>query len=144
MFFNRKALADTFALITFGLVMGGSIELLIAGLTFDQMVQSRLVSIPINSLIARPYGIYRDWVMGWNVRGKKSASWAALLDVVAYLSFQIPVYAALLATTGAGVEQVLAACIGQMGVMVVMGRPFGLWMQVCRHWFGRTTSLEMV
>ena len=137
MFFKREALADIFALITFGLVVGMFVEVFIAGLTLDQSVQSRLMSIPVNLLIARPYGIYRDWIMNWNIPGRQGFVGSTFLDILAYISFQIPVYAVLVFVTGAGIEQVITACVGQIGAMVVMGRPFGLWMQVCRHWFGR-------
>lgn len=144
MFFKREAVADTFALITFGLVVGMFVELFVAGLTLDQSLQSRLMSIPVNLLIARPYGIYRDWVIDWNMPGKNNLLGSALLDVVAFVSFQIPVYAVLVGTTGAGIDQVITACVGQVGAMVVMGRPFGLWMQICRQWFGKpAASMEM-
>ena len=56
---KRETLADTFALISFGLVIGMLVEILVAGLTIEQSLQSRLMSIPVNMLIARPYGIYR-------------------------------------------------------------------------------------
>ncbi|OED42918.1 hypothetical protein ACH42_11350 [Endozoicomonas sp. (ex Bugula neritina AB1)] len=145
MFFKREAIADTFALITFGLVVGMFVELFVAGLTLEQSIQSRLMSIPVNLLIARPYGIYRDWVIDWNVPGKKNFLGSTLLDIIAFISFQIPVYAVLVGTTGAGIDQVMTACIGQIGAMVVMGRPFGLWMQMCRHWFnGSERAVEIV
>ncbi len=62
MVFNRDMLADTFAMITFGIVVGMSVELL-AGLSFEQSLQSRLLSIPVNLLTARAYGLYRDWLI---------------------------------------------------------------------------------
>ena len=63
---KRETLADTFALITFGLVVGMAVEILVAGLTIDQSLQSRLLSVPVNMIIARPYGVYRDWMMGYS------------------------------------------------------------------------------
>ena len=60
---KRETIADTFALISFGLVVGMSVELFVAGLSIEQSLHSRLLSIPVNLLIARPYGIYRDWIM---------------------------------------------------------------------------------
>ncbi|MFK0571652.1 L-alanine exporter AlaE [Endozoicomonas sp.] len=138
MFFNRDMLADTFAMITFGIVVGMSVELM-AGLSFDQSLQSRLLSIPVNLLTARAYGLYRDWVVG---RGSSVGGFIksrfiqmTMLDALAFLSFQIPLYAALVYSTGASVEQVLMACAGQMGAMLIMGRPFGMYMQFCRNCF---------
>ena len=94
----------------------------------------------MNLLIARPYGIYRDWVVDWNVPGKNNFLGSTVLDIIAFISFQIPVYAVLVGTTGAGIDQVMTACVGQIGAMVVMGRPFGLWMQVCRNWFSKPAA----
>ncbi len=100
---RRETLADIFALITFGLVVGMAVELLIAGLSVEQSIQSRLMSIPMNMLIARPYGIYRDWIMGLgNAVNSKLGEF--VMDILAFLSFQMPVYLILLATTGASLE----------------------------------------
>ncbi|QLJ33917.1 L-alanine exporter AlaE, partial [Serratia marcescens] len=37
-----------------------AIEVLISGMSFQQSLSSRLLSIPVNILIAWPYGRYRD------------------------------------------------------------------------------------
>ena len=140
---KRETLADTFALITFGLVVGMSVELFIAGLSFEQSLHSRLLSIPANLLIARPYGLFRDWIMtvGGSERGGPVRS--AILDIIAFLSFQMPVYALLVGTSGASLEQVITACAGQLGALVLMGRPYGIYMQLCRNWFaGRNQTLQ--
>ena len=54
MFFKREAIADTFALITFGLVVGMFVELFIAGLTLDQSLQSRLMEYSSESADCSP------------------------------------------------------------------------------------------
>ena len=132
---KRETIADTFALITFGLVVGMAVEIFIAGLSIDQSIQSRLLSIPTNILIARPYGLFRDWVMKFGGARKGSQLRHAVLDIIAFLGFQMPVYALLVASTGASVDQVITACIGQTGALIVMGRPYGIYMQMCRNWF---------
>lgn len=133
--FKREAFADTFALITFGIIVGMSVELFIAGLTLEQSMHSRLLSIPVNMIIARPYGIYRDWILAHNIPALDSFLGSTLLDVLAFMTFQMPVYAFLVGTSGASLESVVAACMGQLGAMLVMGRPYGLWMQLCRQRF---------
>ncbi len=139
--FKREAFADTFALISFGIVVGMSVELFIAGLTLEQSMHSRLLSIPVNMVIARPYGIYRDWIMAFKIPGRDNFLGSSLLDALAFITFQMPVYALLVASSGAGFDSVLAACVGQLGAMLVMGRPFGLWMQLCRQWFSPTPAV---
>ncbi|WP_062260413.1 L-alanine exporter AlaE [Endozoicomonas arenosclerae] len=132
---KRETLADTFALISFGLVVGMLVEILVAGLSVEQSLQSRLMSIPVNMLIARPYGMYRDWVLGYSRLFGSRALGNTVLDTVAFVSFQIPVYAALVATTGATLEQVITAALGQIGALMFMARPYGMYMQLCRNWF---------
>ncbi|MGI2025903.1 L-alanine exporter AlaE [Endozoicomonas acroporae] len=138
MVFNRDMLADTFAMITFGIVVGMSVELL-AGLSFEQSLQSRLMSVPVNLLTARAYGLYRDWLIR---RGRfigNGFMQMTLLDALAFLSFQIPLYALLLLSTGVNLEQLLVACAGQIGAMLIMGRPYGIYLQLCRNWFKPVT-----
>ena len=55
----RSAAADTFALVVYCFIVGMAIEILISGMSFSQSLSSRLVSIPVNILIAWPYGRYR-------------------------------------------------------------------------------------
>lgn len=141
---KRETFADIFALITFGLVVGMSVELFVAGLSIEQSLYSRLLSIPSNLLIARPYGMYRDWVMVIGGSAKGSPIRHAILDIFAFLSFQMPVYALLVGTSGASMEQVIAACVGQLGALVLMARPYGIYMQFCRSWFvGQSKRQEL-
>ncbi|MGI9275553.1 MAG: L-alanine exporter AlaE [Endozoicomonas sp.] len=129
---KRETIADTFALITFGLVIGMAVEIFVAGLSIDQSLQSRMLSIPTNLLIARPYGLFRDWVLRFGDGGQVRN---AALDIIAFLGFQMPVYALLVASTGASVDQIITACVGQIGALIIMGRPYGIYMQMCRNWF---------
>ncbi|WP_281645952.1 L-alanine exporter AlaE [Parendozoicomonas sp. Alg238-R29] len=131
---KRIIAADIFSLILFGFVVGGSVELLM-GLTIPQSLQSRLLSIPVNLVIARPYGVFRDWVLDKGNAEKAGQFHRTLLDILAFIVFQMPVYMAILATTGADIETILASAVGQIGAMVFMARPYGLWMQFCRNRF---------
>ena len=142
MFIKREALADTFALISFALVVGMSIEVFIAGLSLAQSMQSRLLSIPVNILIARPYGLFRDWVMVYGKAEQGGLFRSAALDSLAYIGFQMPIYALLVVSTGASMEQVMTACLGQAGAFVIMGRPYGLYLQLCRNWFAGGSGLR--
>ena len=54
----------------------------------------------------------------------------AVLDIIAFLGFQMPVYALLVASTGASVDQIITACVGQIGALIIMGRPYGIYMQM--------------
>ena len=86
---NRDGLADTFAMLTWGIIIGGAIELL-AGLTFEQSFHSRLFSIPINLLTARLYGLYRDRMINFGTQHIGCGFvQMALMDALAFMTFQI-------------------------------------------------------
>lgn len=92
----RHAVADTFAMVVYCSVVNMLIEIFLSGMSFEQSLYSRLVAIPVNILIAWPYGMYRDLFMR-AARKATQAGWAKnLADVLAYVTFQSPVYVIIL------------------------------------------------
>ena len=105
----RHAVADTFAMVVYCSVVNMLIEIFLSGMSFEQSLYSRLVAIPVNILIAWPYGMYRDLFMR-AARKATQAGWAKnLADVLAYVTFQSPVYVIILLTVGADWHQITAA-----------------------------------
>lgn len=132
----RKFLADTFALVVFLTLAGLLVELLVAGMTLAQSVQARAAALPVTLATARPYGLFRDWVFWASGAEAGGAARRALADVGAFVAFQVPVYAAILALAGAGPRQVAAACGAAAVLLVVLGRPYGLFLGLARRLFG--------
>ncbi len=131
----RHAAADTFAMVVYCFVVGMLIEIFISGMSFEQSLSSRLVSIPVNILIAWPYGIYRDGFMRL-ARRITPRSWGkTLADVFAYITFQSPVYAAILWSVGADMTQIMAAVSSNMVVSMLMGAAYGYFLDYCRRLF---------
>ena len=97
----RHAVADTFAMVVYCSVVNMLIEIFLSGMTFEQSLSSRLVAIPVNIIIAWPYGLYRDAIMRYARRISPKSGMRTLADVVAYVTFQSPVYVAILLTVGA-------------------------------------------
>lgn len=52
----RHAVADTFAMVVYCTVVNMMIEIFLSGMSFEQSLSSRLVAIPVNIIIAVPYG----------------------------------------------------------------------------------------
>ncbi|ELO93349.1 L-alanine exporter AlaE, partial [Salmonella enterica subsp. enterica serovar Typhimurium] len=84
---------------------------------------------------AWPYGVYRDLIM--RVARKASpAGWAKnLADVLAYVTFQSPVYIIILLTVGAGWHQIVAAVSSNIVVSMLMGAVYGYFLDYCRRLF---------
>ncbi|CFW57168.1 Small-conductance mechanosensitive channel [Yersinia enterocolitica] len=132
----RSAPADTFALVVYCFVIGMIIEIVISGMTFQQSLSSRLVSIPVNILIAWPYGLYRDAFIRFARRHAGEHMWARnLADLLAYVSFQSPVYALILWSVGADLEQITTAVASNALVSMAMGVAYGYFLEYCRKLF---------
>ena len=132
----RSAAADTFALVVYFFVIGMIIEIVISGMSFQQSLSSRLVSIPVNILIAWPYGVYRDAFIRFARRHAGQNTWARnLADLLAYVSFQSPVYAVILWSVGADLEQITTAVTSNALVSMAMGVAYGYFLEYCRRLF---------
>lgn len=131
----RHAVADTFAMVVYCSVVNMVIEIFLSGMSFEQSLSSRLVAIPVNILIAWPYGLYRDAAMRL-ARRISPAGWAKnLADVLTYVTFQSPVYVAILLTVGADWSQIFAAVSSNIVVSMLMGAAYGYFLDYCRRLF---------
>lgn len=131
----RHAAADTFAMVVFCFLTGMMIEILISGMTFQQSLASRLLSIPVNIAIAWPYGMFRDWVLRQGGKLSQSALMKNVSDLVAYVLFQSPVYAGILFAVGAQSDQIITAVASNAVVSCAMGVLYGYFLDTCRRWF---------
>ncbi|WP_062266996.1 L-alanine exporter AlaE [Endozoicomonas arenosclerae] len=129
---NRFWLADTCALISFTFVTGMFIEVAIAGFTLQQSLISRLLCQPVNILTARGYGYYRDKVVVWLSGSRPHWLKSVLADILAYLSFQLPLYIVILLIAGTSLEGIIKASISQTLALFVLGAPYGFWLKYCR------------
>lgn len=130
----RHAVADTFAMVVYCSVVNMVIEIVLSGMTFEQSLSSR-GGYPGQYLIARPYGFYRDAVMRF-ARRISPGGWAKnLADVLAYVTFQSPVYVVILLTVGASWQQIAAAVSSNIVVSMLMGAVYGYFLDYCRRLF---------
>lgn len=130
---RRLFIADTLAMVIFSFVTGMAIELLIAKMDIMQSLTSRVVAIPLNLVTARPYGLYRDFIVKrLNVKQRILKS---LVDILIFVSFQVPVYIFVLLVAGADLEQIIKACSSVIMFFLVLGRPYGLFLDFLRKLF---------
>ena len=131
----RHAVADTFAMVVYCTVVNMMIEIFLSGMTFEQSLSSRLVAIPVNIIIAVPYGFYRDRAMRLACHISPSGWMKNVADVVAYVTFQSPVYVAILFVVGADWHQIAAAVSSNIVVSMLMGAAYGYFLDYCRRLF---------
>jgi hypothetical protein len=129
----RTFIADTSALILFFTTTGVINERFIAGMNWDQVLHARILGAILMVPVGRPYGIWRDYVM----RRAGPARLSQLLwDSVALVSFQVPIYAAIIAVSGARGKGLLLGTAGAAVMMLVLGRPYGAFLNRVRKLFG--------
>ncbi len=129
----RSFIADTLALITFFTVTGVVNERFVAGMAWDQIVDARLLGAILMVPSGRPYGLWRDWFIRHATQSRTSQ---ILWDTSALVSFQVPIYAAILAVSGADLDEVLRGSLGVIVIMLVLGRPYGAYLGFIRRRFG--------
>ncbi|AIW19329.1 L-alanine exporter AlaE [Vibrio coralliilyticus] len=131
----RNAAADTFAMVVFCFISGMIIEIFISGMTFEQSLASRTLSIPVNIAIALPYGMFRDFMLRQGERVSSTSMMKNMSDLLAYVLFQSPVYAAILFAVGASSDQILTAVTSNAVISCGMGVLYGYFLDMCRKWF---------
>jgi hypothetical protein len=130
---NRALIADTTAMILFFTTTGIVNERFVAGMTWDQVLHARLLGGALMIPVGRPYGLWRDWVM----RHARPDRLSQLLwDSLALVSFQVPIYAAIIAVTGASGKGLLFGVFGATVMMLGLGRPYGAFLNWVRGLFG--------
>ncbi|MBC7006563.1 L-alanine exporter AlaE [Photobacterium sp. BZF1] len=131
----RSAAADTFAMVIFSFITGMMIEVFISGMTFEQSLASRTLSIPVNIAIAWPYGVFRDMMIRQGMKLSATGWMKGISDMLAYVLFQSPVYACILLVVGADFDQIITAVTSNAFVSGALGVVYGQFLEMCRRMF---------
>lgn len=137
---NRLWLADTLALMSFTIVTGMFIEVAIVGMTLQQSIMSRVLCQPVNILTGRMYGIYRDKIIARLSRRKSNKGRQVAGDIIAYITFQLPLYIVILLSIGMDTPSIAKAAMTQTLALLVLGAPYGYWLTAVRKFFHATTE----
>lgn len=130
----RLVIADTVATVVFFTIVATFSELVIAGLDLWQVLTTRAIMVPVMVVTGRPYGAWRDWL--FRQVGPTRRLSRIMVDIAAFLSFQVPVYGTTLLVAGANGAEIVAAVGSAMIFMIVLSRPFGLFLEMTRRLAG--------
>jgi hypothetical protein len=112
-------------------------EIVIAGLSLSQSAHARVIAVPVIIVTARPYGVYRDWVlMLFRADGAGQRLRRLMADTAAFLSFQLPIYWMILALAGVDPRQIAVSSAGATVAICISGRPYGVLLDLFRRLFG--------
>ncbi|WP_226703698.1 L-alanine exporter AlaE [Microbulbifer elongatus] len=140
---REEWLLDVFAMNSFSWAIAIPIELLLAGMSWREHIQVRLLAVVFNTLIARPFSIYRNWVVARFGRGGALHNYA--VDTFVFLSFQLPLYTLNMILGGASWGEIATACITFVMIAGALGRPYGLYLDCLRRlWLNRRPAADTV
>ncbi|MDE0989810.1 MAG: L-alanine exporter AlaE [Pseudomonadales bacterium] len=126
----RLTLVDTLSTILFFTILAALTELYVAGMEPTDVLKTRLIMVPLMILTGRPYGVWRDWFFAGT---KPTVSWSkSLIDGLAFLTFQLPIYGLTLWIAGADFDEVSTLLGSTAVLMLIVSRPFGLFLQAMR------------
>jgi len=128
----KRYCVDSLATVLFFTVVATLAEVFVARMSLDQVLTSRSTAIPVMLLTGRPYGLWRDLWFRFGAAERRSGAARLALDVGAFLTFQVPVYAGILWISGASGAQMAAALGSATVMMALVGRPFGVFLEFCR------------
>ena len=129
----RIFIADTTALVVFFTATGILNERFISGMSWEEVLHARLLGAALMVPVARPYGMWRDWIMR---RAKPNRLSRIVWDSVALVTFQVPIYGAIIAISGASGRGLWLGILGATAIMLVSGRPYGAFLNWVRRQFG--------
>ena len=128
---------DVFVMNTFSYVIAAPLELWIAGMNWQAHLQARLIALPINSLIGRPYGLWREFLIRRTGMTEHSSAFKRYwVDTLVFLSFQLPVYVGILALSGADWYGIMKAAGIACLLAGLVGRPYGVYLDFVRKLVG--------
>src|SRR3989344_3266612 len=118
-------------------------EAFIAGMDWAEVGKTRLAALVGNTIVGRPYGLYRDYVMK-KLHVKEDSHWLKkyLVDVGTFATGQTPFYLGFLAVAGADVSEMTKAASFLTLAAPLVGRPQGFVYDKMREQFGLETAYE--
>jgi hypothetical protein len=134
-------LIDTIATVIFFTIVATFSERVLAGMEWRQVLLTRAVMIPVMVLTGRPYSAWRDMLFA-RLRPIRRIG-RILLDVTAFLSFQVPVYVGTLAFAGADRAEILTSVSSAIIFMIALSRPFGLFLDMVRRIAGVRPNMHL-
>jgi L-alanine exporter len=130
---RRAFIADTTALILFFTTTGVINERFVAGMSWDEVLHARMLGAALMVPVGRPYGVWRDYVMRYAQSTNRLSQ--VVCDSVALVSFQVPIYAAIIAVSGASGRGLWLGILGATVMMLLLGRPYGAFLNGVRSLF---------
>ncbi|SHF74059.1 L-alanine exporter [Microbulbifer donghaiensis] len=138
---RREFFLDIFAMNSFSWAIAVPIELLLAGMSWQEHLKVRLLAVIFNTVIARPFSLYRNLII--NRFGGGGPVNTYLVDTFVFLSFQFPLYLSNMVLGGADWAEIATASLTFILIAGALGRPYGIYLDWLRRlWINRRPLIE--
>nr|WP_256489510.1 L-alanine exporter AlaE [Pleionea sp. CnH1-48] len=138
-----SAWVDIFAMNSFSYIVALPIELIIAGMSWQEHLKVRLAALVLNTLVARPFGIWRDFVIKrFGIREDSRFIKVYLVDTLVFLSFQLPLYVGNMILGGADWGEIMKASVTVSLIAGLLGRPYGIYLDFIKRRVGLSIAFE--
>lgn len=139
----RRIVANTFASVSFSLVVGGSNDYYVGNLHGTDWIKSRAFNITVSALGGDLYDRYKEKLDGlFNVTEESSKMKQLTVGGGAYISFWIPLYATALKIIGVENEQIKHACLTGAMIFPWLSAPYNWYLGYVHRKFGVTPKVE--
>lgn len=128
---------------SFSYLVAMPLELIVAGMSWQEHLKVRLVALVLNTLVGRPYGLWRHYVIQ-RTHTCADSHWFKKywVDTLTFLSFQLPLYVANMIIGGASVMGIIKAGVSATILSGFLGRPYGLYSDAFRRLIGLRAELQ--
>lgn len=104
-------------------------EMVLAGMSGKECLNSRILGFCIGSMISRPFGKFREyWARLLNTGPESSSLKKLLVDATGFLIPFVPIYSAVLYKAGASLDEMMIA----VPAGFVIGRTYGKYLDLVR------------
>ncbi len=139
----KSAWVDVLALNSFSYIVSAPIELLVAGMSFEEHLKVRFFAFLLNTLVARPFGMWREFVVAkTQLQASDGFFKTYWVDTLIFFSFQLPLYIGNLLLGGADFQEIWKASVTVAAIAGTLGRPYGVFLDWLRVLHGLPHSLK--
>ncbi|WP_372771395.1 L-alanine exporter AlaE [Pseudoalteromonas sp.] len=136
----KPFLLDVFAMNSFSYAVAFVVEILIAQMSWGEHFKIRLFAFIVNSVVARPYTLWREKVYQLTTTTEQDGFLKHyLVDSFVFLSFQLPIYVGSAILGGADTSEIITAAVTITCIAGLLGKPYGMYLD----WLTRKAGLTL-
>ena len=128
-----ETITDIIANNTFAYLATMPIELFIAWMDFSEHIRTRLAWVVTNTITARPYWLWRDYLLKKMNLQNRNRIMIYLWDTISFASFKLPVYWVNTWIWWAEIDEILKSSITILLISWMLWWPYWLYLDMIKN-----------